>query len=352
MRTHQALICSFVFLSGCTASQLRYQTLNQAGTIESITEKQIFFNLEQFDKNPYAFPSQVTVIAGSASTTNSVSPTFMTPLGMATTVTSQLANTASSNVATALVATTTNSVATAVTNGTSSVTTNGSTAMTTNTVGNTVTTGTANTTQNALQVATANGTSNSTANGTTGGTTNTSTVGSNGGNTTTNTTGNTGGTTDSSASTRPNRTLSLAMSDNWMESWTLDPVVNPDVLRRLSALYRYVLGETRTPGQQADNTDRNLKRSEFREWAKTHKDGIDDQFMCEYVLPAAAGTGGPDAQTTITTTKSEGLLSGTVTTTTKSGPEKSAGGEEEKPVTLVFRCLVDSELKYRSARSV
>ena len=119
MRIHQAIIVSLVALSGCTATQLRYQTLNQAGTVESITEKQIFFNLEQFDKNPYAFPSQVTVIAGSASTTNSVSPTFMTPLGMATTVTSQFANAAQTSVANALVATTSNTVANAVTTGTS-----------------------------------------------------------------------------------------------------------------------------------------------------------------------------------------------------------------------------------------
>ena len=85
----------------------------------------------------------------------------------------------------------------------------------------------------------------------------------------------------------------------------------------------------------------------FREWAKAHKNEIDDQFMCEYVLPAAAGGGGSDAQTTTTTTKSEGPSGGTTTTTTQTGPEKPAGGGGDKPVTLVFRCLVDSEDKYR-----
>ena len=201
--------------------------------------------------------------------------------------------------------------------------------------------------QTSSSTAIANGTSNSVATGSTGGTSTTNTAVTNGGNTTTNTTGNTGTTTDTSAATRPNRTVSLAMSDNWMESWTLDPVVNPDVLRRLSALYRYVLGETRAAGQEADDTDRNLKRAVFREWAKAHKNEIDDQFMCEYVLPAAAGGGGSDAQTTITTTKSEGPSGGTTTTTTQTGPEKPAGGGGDKPVTLVFRCLVDSEDKYR-----
>jgi hypothetical protein len=141
------------------------------------------------------------------------------------------------------------------------------------------------------------------------------------------------------------------MSDNWMESWTLDPVVNPDVLRRLTALYRYVLGETRAAQRKADDSDRNLKRPEFRAWAKAHKNEIDDQFMCEYVLPAATGSGADAQQTTVTTTKSEGLLGGTTTTTTKSGTEKPASGGEDKPVTLVFRCLVDSDSNYRK-RSV
>src|ERR1700728_1755425 len=122
MRIHQAIIVSFMVLSGCTATQLRYQTLNQAQTVESITEKQIFFNLGQFDQNPYAFPSQVTVIAGSASTTDSASPTFMTPLGMMTATTSQLAEMTTSSLATAAV-TTPQTVATAVSTGASGTTT-------------------------------------------------------------------------------------------------------------------------------------------------------------------------------------------------------------------------------------
>jgi hypothetical protein len=46
MNHRKPIVVSLMLLSGCTASQLRYQTLNQAETVESITEKQIFFNLE------------------------------------------------------------------------------------------------------------------------------------------------------------------------------------------------------------------------------------------------------------------------------------------------------------------
>jgi hypothetical protein len=341
------IVVSLALLSGCTASQLRYETLNQAGTVESITEKQIFFNLEQFDKNPYAFPSQVTVIAGSASTTNSVSPTFMTPLGMATTVTSQFADAATSSVATALASTTADSVAGAVANGTSNTTTG--------TTGSTVTTGTTNvvtsggpntTTAAGTSGSVANSTSTAVANGTTGSTTTTTTKGTTTGNTTTGTTGRTGTITNSSASTRPNRTLSLALSDNWMESWTLDPVVNPDVLRRLSALYRYVLGETRAVDQGLDNPDRDLKRPAFRAWAKQHQNAIEDQFMCEYAMPPAAAASGGDSSATTTTTITEGQPGGNVTTTTTTGPEKPAGNDDQS-VTLVFKCLSERQTTYR-----
>lgn len=135
MRKNQALIGILLTLSGCTATQLRYETLNESGTVESLTKRQILFNLALFKDDPYAIPSQVTVIAGSASTTNSVSPTFMTPLGTATVITSQLANTSMASVANAVATTASNSVAGAVASGTSNMTTNGTSGMTTGTTG-------------------------------------------------------------------------------------------------------------------------------------------------------------------------------------------------------------------------
>lgn len=292
MRTHQAIVLSLIVLSGCTATQLRYETLNQAATVESITEKQIFFNLALFDQNPYALPSQVTVIAGSATTTDSASPTFMTPLGLATTTTSQLAAMTSSSMATAAVVTP-QTVATAVSTGTS-------------------------------------GTTTTTTNGTTGGST------------TTNTSGTSGGPTNSVADTRPNRSLSLALSDSWMESWTLDPVVNPDVLRRLSALYRYVLGESDVV---ADASVGKNKRGypdllQFKAWVAkdpANKVAVDTQFICDYPLtqpPSAAGETAPTMSTKITTKTQQGAPKEVTTT----GPDPNAGGT----ITLTLNCPIDS----------
>jgi hypothetical protein len=348
MKSKTLIAGAVALLSGCTATQLRYETLNQAETVESITEKQVFFNLERFDKNPYAFPSQVTVIAGSATTTNSVSPTFMTPLGTSSMVTTQLANSTTASLATALASMATNSVATAASTGASSTTTTGSTATTTNTTATTVTSGGPNTTTaNTSSTAVANGTSNSLANGTTSGTTTTTTKGTTGGATTTNTSGTTGGTTTSYVDSHPNRSLSLAVSDNWMESWTLDPVVNPDVLRRLSALYRYVLGES----DAARNTvvlDKQgfPDRKALKSWiaaSQANHDSVDDQFMCEYALQTAAAGANAGAPTKTTTTTTQSVLG--TTTTTSSGPAGEAG-DDDGPVTLIFRCLVNSDGKF------
>ena len=341
MRTSQALICSLVFLSGCTATQLRYETLKESGTVESLTKRQILFNLALFKDDPYAIPSQVTVIAGSASTTNSVSPTFMTPLGTATVITSQLANTATSSLATAVAATTTNSVAGAIANTATSTTTNGTSATTTGTNGTTTTVGsstapagpgTTNSVATATSTAVANGTSSSVANGTSTGTTTTTTNGTTAGTTNTGTTGTSNGLTSSTGTTHPNKTLSLTVNDNWTESWTLDPVTDPDVLRRLSALYRYALGESV------------VKESEFR---KTGADGIaridgvayqehvDAQFMCEYPISQSPSTGNAaDPPTVATVTDGQGK----VQMITKTAPDESK--KDSDSVTLVFNCRV------------
>jgi len=289
MRTRHLLTVSLSLLCGCTATQLRYQTLNQAGTLESLTEKQIFFNLERFDQNPYALPSQVTVEAGSASTTDTVNPMFMAPLGT------------SSMVATAISDTATNTVANAP--ATSAAITGTPPDTTTTTMG---TTGTPITTK-----------------------------------TTATTTGPTTTYTDS----HPNRSLSLSVTDNWMESWTLDPVVNADVLRRLSALYRYVLGESDAAGKAVPPDDQGYPdRKALKVWAKAHPAAIDDQFMCEYAL-AATAPGGSDASPPMTTTTTTQTLFGGSSTTTTTAPAPAAP-DDDSTVTLVFRCLSSGDNTY------
>ncbi len=309
-------------LAGCTATQLRYQTLNEGETLESITEKQIFFNLGQFDQDPYAFPSQVTVIAGSASTTDSVSPTFMVPLGTSSLVTTQLANMTSSSLSTAAANMTSNSVATAVSAGTQNTTTN---TIMAGSVGGPVT-----------------GASTMTANQTTGGTTATTTNGTTGSTTTTNMTGANDGTTTSTATTRPNSSLSLALTDNWMESWTLDPVVNPDVLRRLSALYRYVLGESDAAGEDVARDKNGFpNRRALKAWADQHKQEIDDQFICDYPLSEASVPGTSGASPTISTKLTTKTDHNEPLEITKSGPDPHA--TVAGSITVTIQCLINSK---------
>jgi hypothetical protein len=122
------------------------------------------------------------------------------------------------------------------------------------------------------------------------------------------------------------------VNDNWTESWTLDPVTDPDVLRRLSALYRYALGESV------------VKESEFR---KTGADGIaridgvayqehvDAQFMCEYPISQSPTTGNAaDPPTVATVTDRQGE----VQMITKTAPDESK--KDSDSVTLVFNCRV------------
>jgi hypothetical protein len=325
-------VCTLL-LAGCTATQLRYQTLNEAGSVESLTQKQIFYNLRLFDNDEFAIPSQVTVTAGSASTTNSVAPTFMTPLGSATTITSQLANTASTSLASALANTTSNSLAVASNNSSTLTTGSGTSGMTTVTTGSMVApAGTTLTTQSATQ----SGSSTSASNAMASGGSSTTTTGATGGTTATNTNGNTNAVTDSSQSTSANRTLSLALSDNWTESWTLDPVTDSDALRRLSALYRFLLGKSSVIDSKSGAGESPEEQAQYiRE--------VDAQFMCDYPLPKQAGASSADdassstPKTTVTTKTDPDT--GEVQTVTSVGND----AKDDNSVTLVFKCLAGKE---------
>jgi hypothetical protein len=124
-----------VVIGGCASTQLNYNTLDLAASVDSLTTKQILFNLARTLEDPYAVPSEINIAAGTATTSNSVTPTFSTPFSASTTAT----NTAFSV-------------------------------------------------------------------------------------------------------THPNGTVSVGASDQWEQGWTLDPINNPDEVRRLQALYRYAIG--------------------------------------------------------------------------------------------------------------
>jgi hypothetical protein len=137
-------------------------------------------------------------------------------------------------------------------------------------------------------------------------------------------------------STRPNKSLSLALNDNWTEGWTLDPVTDANALRRLSALYRYVLGKSLI------EMDADCKGSETAECQARR----DAQFMCDYPLaPPATPSGGNTGTKMMTTLEQNGT-----TVTTQSGPSD----KDAKPasVQLAVTCVAKDGTFKREIRKV
>jgi hypothetical protein len=61
-------------LMGCASTQLNYNTLDVASTIDSLYVKQTLNNLSKFIDNGEALPSQIDVAAGTIQTSNSIAP--------------------------------------------------------------------------------------------------------------------------------------------------------------------------------------------------------------------------------------------------------------------------------------
>jgi hypothetical protein len=79
----RSLICvAFCLLGcGCASSQLNYNAADLASSLNSLTKRQIFFNLAQALNDPEFVPSQVTISIGTAQTANAVTPSISLPLG-------------------------------------------------------------------------------------------------------------------------------------------------------------------------------------------------------------------------------------------------------------------------------
>jgi hypothetical protein len=94
IRSHFAmkLLILAATLSGCASWQLNHNTMDLATSSSDLVTDQILSNLARFRASAYAIPSQVSVPSGSATTTNSVTPTIGGPIGAAGTTT--LANAA------------------------------------------------------------------------------------------------------------------------------------------------------------------------------------------------------------------------------------------------------------------
>ncbi len=85
-----ALLC-LLLLAGCASAQLNYNAMDLATSSSDLISTQILSNLAKFRRFPFAIPSQVSIPSGSVTTTNSVTPTFGSPLGLQ--ATTSVANT-------------------------------------------------------------------------------------------------------------------------------------------------------------------------------------------------------------------------------------------------------------------
>ena len=75
---------------GCASTQLNYNTADLASSLNSLTKRQIFFNLAQALTDTEFVPSQVTISVGTAQTLNSVTPSISVPLGNPVVTTSRV----------------------------------------------------------------------------------------------------------------------------------------------------------------------------------------------------------------------------------------------------------------------
>lgn len=78
--------------TGCASTQLNYNALDLAGTVDDLITKQIVHNLGKFVFSPTAIPTQVSIASGSVTTTGQVSASLNTPLNKSLTATTQIAS--------------------------------------------------------------------------------------------------------------------------------------------------------------------------------------------------------------------------------------------------------------------
>jgi hypothetical protein len=74
-------IVAAMLAAGCASTQLNYNAADLATSLNSLTKKQIFFNLAQAINDPEFVPSQATISIGTAQTINAISPSLSLPLG-------------------------------------------------------------------------------------------------------------------------------------------------------------------------------------------------------------------------------------------------------------------------------
>jgi hypothetical protein len=86
-----AVVCLGASLLGCASTQLNFNTLDLASTIDSLIAHQVLYNLGRFQVDDSVIPAQVIIAGGTVTTSNSITPTVSAPLNVAETTTNMLA---------------------------------------------------------------------------------------------------------------------------------------------------------------------------------------------------------------------------------------------------------------------
>jgi hypothetical protein len=69
-----------LFVSGCSSTQLNYNTLDLATSVGDIQTQQVLYNLSIILDDPAAIPTHIDLSDGTASTTNSIEPSISFPI--------------------------------------------------------------------------------------------------------------------------------------------------------------------------------------------------------------------------------------------------------------------------------
>lgn len=96
------LACVILSLIGCASTQLNYNTLDLASTVDSLVTSQVLANLAKFVESPTAIPSQVAITSGTVTTNNTINPSITDPINAASTATTTLATTIAASPSNAL----------------------------------------------------------------------------------------------------------------------------------------------------------------------------------------------------------------------------------------------------------
>jgi hypothetical protein len=88
-------------IAGCASTALNYNTLDLASTTNDLLSRQVLYNLSNFIDSDLAYPAQVVINSGTASTSDTISANYSTPLTSAITTTAQTVRTVAASPSTA-----------------------------------------------------------------------------------------------------------------------------------------------------------------------------------------------------------------------------------------------------------